>query len=79
MKVADKRLSRMRKGECCIIDSFTDEGMKQKLLDMGCLPGEMVTVDCFAPLGCPMAIKLSGSVLSLRLEEAESVIVKLPG
>ena len=66
----------MAKGESCVIESFTDEVMKQKLLEMGCLPGEIITIDRFAPLGCPMAIDVSGSILSLRLEEADHIIVK---
>lgn len=69
-------LSHMAKGESCVIESFTDEVMKQKLLEMGCLPGEIITIDRFAPFGCPMAIDVSGSILSLRLEEADHIIVK---
>jgi ferrous iron transport protein A len=69
-------LSHMAKGESCVIESFTDEIMKQKLLEMGCLPGEIITIDRFAPLGCPMAIDISGSILSLRIDEADHVIVK---
>jgi len=77
MKNKTTRLSYLRKGESCVIESFTDEQMKQKLLEMGCLPGETITVDRFAPLGCPMAINVSGSVLSIRIDEAETVIVKI--
>ncbi len=77
MKNKITRLSDLRKGESCVIESFTDEQMKQKLLEMGCLPGEKITVDRFAPLGCPMAISVSGSVLSIRIDEAETVIVKI--
>ena len=69
-------LSHMAKGESCVIESFTDEIMKQKLLEMGCLPGEVIIIDRFAPLGCPMAIDISGSILSLRIDEADHVIVK---
>ncbi len=77
MKNKTIRLSDLRKGESCVIESFTDEQMKQKLLEMGCLPGEVITVDRFAPLGCPMAISVSGSVLSIRTDEADSVIVRI--
>ena len=70
-------LSNLRTGETCTIESFTDDVMKQKLLEMGCLPGEEITVDRFAPLGCPMAITVAGSTLSIRTDEAESVIVKI--
>jgi ferrous iron transport protein A len=77
MKSVGTKLSRMRIGDKGIVESFTDEKMKLKLLEMGCLPGDTVTVDRFAPLGCPMAIHLEGSTLSIRVDEAESVIVTL--
>ena len=68
-------LSNIAKGKTCIIESFTDDLMKQKLLEMGCLPGEMITVSRFAPLGCPMAIVVGDSTLSIRMEEADTIIV----
>ena len=70
------QLSTLRSGERCIVESFTDETMKQKLLEMGCLPGEIITIDRRAPLGCPMAIIVSGSMICIRIEEAKNVIVK---
>lgn len=75
MKTANIRLSNLHTGDSCVIEAFTDEVMMQKLLEMGCLPGEMVTIDRFAPLGCPMAINISGSTLSLRVDEAQTIIV----
>jgi ferrous iron transport protein A len=76
MKQHERTLSNMAIGESCTIESFTDEVMKQKLLEMGCLPGEIITIDRLAPLGCPMAIDISGSTLSIRMDEADHVIVK---
>jgi ferrous iron transport protein A len=76
MKHMEKTLSNMAIGESCVIESFTDEVMKQKLLEMGCLPGEIITIDRLAPLGCPMAIDVSGYTLSIRMDEADHVIVK---
>jgi len=76
MKKPQTVLSKLHVGDSCVIESFTDELMKQKLLEMGCLPGETIVIDRFAPLGCPMSIIVSGSTLSLRVEEASAVIVK---
>lgn len=69
------RLSGIPIGQSCVIDSFTDDEMKLKLLEMGCLPGEKVTVDRVAPMGDPLAIRVAGSVISIRMEEADNVIV----
>ena len=51
--------------------------MQQKMLDMGCLPGEIITIDRFAPLGCPIAINVAGTVLCIRKEEAENILVTI--
>lgn len=68
-------LAQLKPGENGIIDSFTDLEMSIKLMEMGCLPGENVLVERFAPLGDPMVIKVSGYQLCLRLSEAE--VIKL--
>ena len=76
MRTEGIRLSSLHKGESAIIESFSDDIMKQKLLEMGCLPGETITIDRFAPFGCPMAIHVNGSTLGIRMDEAELIIVK---
>lgn len=68
-------LDQLRKGEKGIIDSFTDAEVSIKLLEMGCLPGEMIEVKNIAPLGDPIAITVGGYTLGLRKAEASSVIV----
>lgn len=72
-----KKLSQLKIGESATIDSFTDREMSLKLLEMGCTPGEMVTLDRIAPMGDPIAIKVSGYLLSLRKEEASTVMVAI--
>lgn len=42
---------------------------------MGCLPGESVQVERVAPLGDPMAVTISGYQLSLRKQEAATIIL----
>ena len=68
-------MDKMKVGESAIIVSFTDELMSLKLLEMGCIPGEMVTLERKAPLGDPIAISVSGYLLSLRIDEAATVQV----
>ena len=45
-------------------------------MEMGCLPGEQVTFERIAPLGDPIAISVSGYQLSLRKEEAATIIIE---
>lgn len=67
------KLSQLKIGQKGIIKEFTDLEMSVKLMEMGCLPGEIVTVERIAPLGCPIAISVSGYQLSLRVQEASTV------
>jgi ferrous iron transport protein A len=45
-------------------------------MEMGCVPGEYVKIDKIAPLGDPISILVAGYHLSLRLNEAEHIIVE---
>ncbi len=76
MQMGTKRLSNLHTGESAVIVSFLDDVMKQKLFEMGFLPGDTVTVNFFAPLGCPIAYEVNGTLLGIRKDEAESIIVK---
>jgi ferrous iron transport protein A len=70
------KLANLKQGEEGIIDSFCDTEMSLKLMEMGCLPGEKVSIERRAPLGDPIAISISGYLLSVRKEEAETVLVQ---
>jgi ferrous iron transport protein A len=71
-----KKLSDMEPGESGIIDAFEKDDIYLKLMEMGCVPGEQVTVEAIAPFGDPMSIKVSGYLLSMRKEEAAMILVK---
>jgi Fe2+ transport system protein FeoA len=43
---------------------------------MGCVPGETIYVEQVAPLGDPMSILVSGYHLSLRMNEADTILVE---
>jgi ferrous iron transport protein A len=69
------KLSELPIGQKAVIHSFTNLFLKLQLLEMGCIPGEEVKVIMHAPLGCPVAIQVGGSTLSLRISEAHTVLV----
>jgi ferrous iron transport protein A len=62
-------------GEKGIISSFKDAVMSLKLLEMGCLPGTEVCLTCVAPLGDPLCIRVAGYCLSLRRDEAATIVL----
>ena len=70
-----KKLTNVGVGCSCVIEHYTDDDIKLKLMEMGCLPGEVIKVERIAPLGDPMAIAVAGYTLSVRLSEADTVIV----
>ena len=63
-------------GKSAIISSFENDDIFLKLMEMGCVPGEMVKVDQAAPLGDPISISVAGYHLSLRLDEAKLIWVE---
>lgn len=71
-----KRLSEVRIGSSAVIHSFEQSDIFIKLMEMGCVPGEVVTVDQVAPLGDPIAITVAGYNLSLRIDEARHIFVE---
>ena len=70
-----KTIADLKIGERGVIVNFTDEGLSVKLLEMGCLPGTQVTMVHVAPFGDPIAVKVSGYVLSMRKDEASTIII----
>ena len=71
-----KSLAELKIGETGTICCFRDEEMSLKLLEMGCLPGINVKVTCKAPLGDPICIEVSGYNLSLRVDEASTIMLR---
>ena len=49
--------------------------VRQRLLEMGLIRGTPIELIRVAPMGDPIEVKVKGYRLSLRREEAESVIV----
>lgn len=72
----DRRLSEIKVGKSVIIKSFEKDDIFLKLMEMGCVPGEIVIVDQIAPLGDPISILVAGYHLSLRINEAENIWVE---
>lgn len=70
------KLSQLTIGKKAIIKEFTDLEMSVKLMEMGCLPGEEISIQRIAPLGDPIAVNVSGYQLSLRKREASTIILQ---
>jgi ferrous iron transport protein A len=71
-----KRLTELNPGEKAVVHSLGETELSIKLMEMGCVPGESIFVNKIAPLGDPISIQISGYTLSLRLNEAEHIMVE---
>ena len=66
-------LAQLKPGQKGIIKNIVPSALTSKLLEMGLLPGKEVKFGFRAPLGDPIAVRVSGYFLSLRLDEANLV------
>ncbi len=70
-------LNTLQPGESGVVEKITalDPKLKLRLLELGVLKGTWVELVRYAPLGDPIEIKIRGYRLSIRKEEANSVLV----
>ncbi len=71
----EKSVADLKIGEKGVVSCFKDKEMSLKLLEMGCLPGCEICLRSKAPLGDPVCICVSGYNLSIRLDEASTIVV----
>jgi ferrous iron transport protein A len=70
-----EKLSSLKIGESAFIESFNDEFISLKLMEMGCMPGERIVLERIAPLGDPLIINISGYLMTMRKSEADTIII----
>ncbi|GAA4741012.1 FeoA family protein [Flavisolibacter ginsenosidimutans] len=70
------RLSQLKAGQRGKVKGFESSELELKLMEMGCIPGEIVIVEQIAPLGDPISIRISGYSLSLRKNEAHQILLE---
>jgi ferrous iron transport protein A len=72
----NKRLSEIEIGKKVVIKAFEKDEIFLKLMEMGCVPGELIQIEQKAPLGDPISIQVAGYNLSLRINEAYNIWVE---
>jgi ferrous iron transport protein A len=65
----------MKPGENAVISGFNNDFIYLKLMEMGCLPGEIIRLNFRAPLGDPISYDVAGYNLSLRKSEAACILL----
>jgi len=71
------KLSKLKPGQEALISHFENNDALLKLMEMGCVPGEKISIEQIAPLGDPISVSIAGYSLSLRIDEAENILVDL--
>ncbi|MBQ9887222.1 MAG: ferrous iron transport protein B [Lachnospiraceae bacterium] len=69
-------LKELEIGKAARVTSVGGEGaLRQHFLDMGVIPGAEVTVVKYAPLGDPLEVMIHGYKLTLRIADADKIII----
>ncbi len=72
----DKTLRDVAVGQSATVRRLVGEGaVKRRIMDMGITKGTDVFVRKVAPLGDPIEVTVRGFELSLRKDEAETVLI----
>jgi Fe2+ transport system protein FeoA len=71
-----KRLSKLPLHQKATVTGIAESELKPKLLEMGLYAGKEVEVLFRAPFGDPIAVDVSGYILSMRLSEAKLIEVE---
>lgn len=69
-------LNQLFLGEKAIIKDFSNHDISLKLLELGCIPGTTVHIERISPMKDPIAIRVSGTLIAMRVEEAKSIIIE---
>jgi ferrous iron transport protein A len=60
-----------------IVRINAEKTVRRRMLDMGMVRGEIITIKSVAPLGDPVELLVKGYQLSLRKQEAKQIIVEI--
>ena len=71
-------LANLQRGQKAIIKDFDINNIPLKLLEMGCLPGNMVEIVQIAPFGDPLYLNINDCHVAIRLETASENIIEMP-
>ncbi|MDG1064565.1 MAG: FeoA family protein [Flavobacteriaceae bacterium] len=70
-------IAALKKGETGIIRDVQLDQIPLKLLEMGCLPGNEVTLVQTAPFNDPLYLNINGSHLAIRKEVAAQIFIDI--
>jgi ferrous iron transport protein A len=69
-------LNELKVGDQAKIIRIGDDVFRTKLLEMGIMPGTLVTLMLRAPFNGPLAFSYENTLLSIRNEDAHNILVE---
>ncbi|MFK5973186.1 MAG: FeoA family protein [Flavobacteriaceae bacterium] len=70
-------VAQLKRGQRGIIKEFTHDILPIKLLELGCLPGNVVELIQIAPLKDPIYINVNGAHIAIRKSVAHQIELEL--
>ena len=70
-------LAHLKRGETAIITDVSSIHIPLKLLEMGCLPGNIVELLKVAPFHDPIYLNINDSYLAIRKETAALILIDI--
>lgn len=70
-------LDQLPKSQPSVIKAINTEHVPLKLIEIGCIPGNIVEILQIAPFSDPIYIKVNDSFMSIRRDLAEQIEVEL--
>ena len=70
-------LDQLTKGELATIETIETDKLPLKLIEMGCWPGNEISLIQKAPFNDPLYLKIDESHLAIRKETAQHIFVRL--
>lgn len=70
-------LADIKRGQTAVIVDVSSIYIPLKLLEMGCLPGNVVELVQVAPFADPMYLNINGTHLAIRKETAIHILIEI--
>jgi ferrous iron transport protein A len=77
MNERERRLSELQPGKSGQVTRVEGgEEQRRRLMDLGLIPGTVVTAELVSPLGDPTAYRIRGALIALRRDQAGLIFVE---
>jgi ferrous iron transport protein A len=72
----NRTLADLSAGQAGLVTELHSQGPeRRRMMDLGIVPGTLVTVEMKSPLGDPVAYRVRGALVALRHDQARLVLI----